>query len=493
MFRGRAIITTSFVFACVACSDSGDTTSDAGTPPLADAATDAGVPDAGDLDDPAFPRMTCAGISSCVQIKATEVSMLFDAINDLSDGSTIVLGMGTFELNNAVTIRGANRMTLTGQGIDVTILSFATQAGQTNGVDVVGDDFTIDHLTITDSKKDGLRIEDSTNVWIHHVKVTWSGGPLSTNGSYAIYPVRCTNVLLEDSEAHHASDAGLYVGQSVNVIVRRNIARRNVAGLEIENTQYADVYENTVESNSGGLLVFDLPGNPVIGRDILIHHNTIRQNNIPNFAPPGTTVASIPAGTGTFALASRRVEIRNNDYIENNTVDIAILSGLAIRSSTGSWALPIDDVRGSTVGLDLVRIGDRILNFETNQIWIHNNTHTGGGTRPDGMDQVNRPLGVLLSVVYFNMQVDDILYDGIGENVDPMTPANNTNRNHICLEAEGEATFAVLDLPRLGAMIDMGDLPTTADISQPAAPFTPFDCTGFESGPIPPVTLSFGN
>mgnify|MGYP001459187303 CR=1 FL=1 len=129
------------------------------------------------------------------------------------------------------------------------------------------------------------------------------------------------------SRAEGASDAGLYVGQCINAIVRNNVCTGNVAGLEIENTQYADVYNNTVEDNAAGLLIFDLPGNPVIGRDVRVHDNVVRNNNLQNFAPGGT-VAEIPAGIGTFAMASRRVEIVNNTYENNNTTDIALISGL---------------------------------------------------------------------------------------------------------------------------------------------------------------------
>ncbi len=456
------------------------------------AGMDAEVADSG--TDP-FPRFSCADVTgACLSFTADQTGELIDAINTLAAGTTVVLGAGSFMLDNALTIRQANGITLTGQGIDVTTLDFSSQTTQSNGVDVVGDDFSISQLTITDSKKDALRIEDSTNVRIQFVKTTWSGGPLSTNGSYGIYPVRCTNVLLEDSVAENASDAGLYVGQSINVIVRRSMAHRNVAGLEIENTQYADVYQNLVEDNAGGLLVFDLPGNPIVGRDIHIHDNMVRANNRANFAPSGTTVSNIPAGTGTFALASRRVEIDHNTYTDNNTTDVALLSGLAIESSTAAWALRLDQVRGSTVGVVLVNDGTSIYNFITTEIWVHENTHTGGGTAPDGADQAARPLGVLLSLVYFfagSGPVDSVLYDGIGEVVDPAVPGNNTNVNHMCVTSETGGTLAVLGLPHLAELIAMMVIPSTADLYRPEPPFAPFDCTSFTAGPLPEVMLPF--
>ena len=479
--------------------DAREATVDAATP-------DAFTPDAIDVMDAeptdtgtvgaGFPRLDCSTINGrCVQFEAHELDALLDTLNTLESNTTIILGAGVFRLENALTIRSATDITLTGQGIDVTTIDFAMQPAQANGVDVIGDRFSISELSIVDSKKDGLRIEDSTDVVIRKVKVSWSRGPSTDNGAYAIYPVRCTNVLLEDSEAYGASDAGLYVGQSINVIVRRNIAKQNVAGLEIENTQFADVYENTVEDNTGGLLIFDLPGNPVIGRDVKIHDNIIRDNNRPNFALPGTTVSNIPKGTGTFTLASRRIEIAHNTYADNGSTDIAILSGLAVEDSTTAWALPENDVRGSTVGLSLIRAGGAILNYYTNEIWIHDNTHMGSGRAPDNSSQEERPLGALLFLLYYlgggTGPVDNILYDGIGEIVDPDVAANNSNYNHICVEDEVNATWATLDLPKLVMMIDNGQFPSTRDLYRPPPPFVPFNCSGFTTGPIPDIVLPF--
>ena len=478
-----------------ACDDDDDPipmpSTDTGTDPTDSGFEDTGTADSGDTTDPDFARISCDDVTGdCLSFVAGQETGLLNAINALNDDMTIILGKGTFSFDNAVTIRRADGVTFTGQGIDETVLDFSSQATQSNGVDVVGDQFTISHLTITDAKKDALRVETSTNVKIQFVKATWSGGPSVNNGAYGLYPVRCTNVLLEDSEAYNASDAGIYVGQSINVIVRRNVAERNVAGLEIENTQFADVYENRVEDNTAGLVVFDLPGNPVIGRDVKIRNNIIRNNNRANFGQVGTAVASIPAGTGTFALASKRVEIAFNTYANNDTGDIALLSGLASVGTATTWSIPKDQVVGSTVGLTLVEFGDAWLNFQTNEIWVHDNTHSGSGTNPDGASLQDRPIGALLALTYAaDGPIDTVLYDGIQETVDPTTPANNTNNNHICVSNQATATFATLDLPNLEVIVANMGTPTTGDIYQVSSPFVPFDCTGFTSGPITDVTL----
>lgn len=469
---------------------------------------DGGAADGGDTGTEdtgvnAFPLHDCSERDGpCVQVRADDVNGLLDAANELEAGATLVLGTGTFAMDNALVLRGAAGITLLGQGREETVLDFSGTAAQTNGVDVVGDDFSIADLTITDAPKDGLRVEDSARVKIQRIKVTWAGGPSSSNGSYGIYPVRSSDVLIEDCEAYNSSDAGIYVGQTVRAIVRRNIAMQNVAGIEIENTQFADVYENTVEDNTGGLLIFDLPGNPVVGRDIKIHHNVIRANNRANFAPTDgvdevTTVSQIPAGTGTFALASRRLEIADNTYENNQTGHIAILSGLVIQDDPAGWATPFDDLVGRIAGLDLENAGDAVLNFRTHEVYVHGNSFVGGGDMPDIASPTTRPLGAILGALYpadGQVPVDAILYDGVGEAVVAGTSASNQNR--ICVGENLGATFGVLDLPTVQtklilALMGQGPPPTLEDTFRPASPFGDFGCEGFVAGPIPEIRLDF--
>lgn len=451
----------------------------------------AGCGGEGDPFAASHPNVRCADVvaTTCIEIGAGDTGALLDATNVLTDGTALVLGAGEYVLDNQVTIRNADGVSLIGQGIDDTILDFATVAAQVNGVDAVGDRFLVEGLTVRDAKKDGVRVEDSEVVTIRAVRATWSAGASPMNGAYGIYPVRCTDVLVEDSIAEFASDAGLYVGQCRNVIVRNNVVHDNVAGLEIENTQYADVYGNTAEGNTGGLVVFDLPGNPVVGRDVRIRDNTIRGNNHRNFAPGGT-VTEIPAGVGTFALASRRLEIVDNVYEDNASVDVAILSGLIVDSDPAVWGLDRAEVVGDVDDLGLIEEGGRLFNYRSENIVVRGNTHRGGGTQPGGRAGVTGPeLGALLFLVYGTTPVDNILYDTIGESAfDAMDPAGNSNDNRLCIGGD-EGTFASLDIERLAAAIDGGTFPTVDDLYRPGPGGAPFDCDALEGGAVADVTL----
>jgi parallel beta-helix repeat protein len=429
-----------------------------------------------------FPVNRCATIDSphCQEIPPGDVDALLNAANSIEPGTTLVLGEGTFTMTNGLSIRTAGAH-LVGQGIDRTTLDFGMTTTQVNGIDVIGNDFLVQDLTVKDSPKDGIRVEASKGVVFRRIRATWSTLSDPSNGSYGIYPVKSENVLVEDSRAENASDAGLYVGQCQHVIIRNNTVSGNVAGLEIENTQYADVYGNTAEDNTGGIVIFDLPGNPIVGHDVRLRDNVIRNNNHVNFAPGGT-VESIPVGTGTFALASRRVEITGNTYENNHTGDIAILSGLAIESDASKWELPTATLVGNWSDLELLpgSKAGTITNFRSENIVVADNQHMGSGTMPDPSDPLM--MGLLFSVVYGADPVDSVLYDAIGETEFNSTDAAlNSNDNHICVGDNREGSFASMNL----ATQSEGITP----FFRPAFPFAPFDCTSLPGGPVEEVVL----
>lgn len=429
----------------------------------------------------AFTQVTCDDVdtTNCVEVDPLdEETSLLDVVNTIGSDTAVLLGEGTFVLDNQVTFRGADNIALIGQGMDLTLLDFGDMTVQANGVDAIAEGFTIEGLEILDAPKDGLRVEASNDVVIRGVRANWTTENASTNGGYGLYPVKSNRVLMEDSEAFNASDAGIYVGQCIEAVVRNNTASKNVAGLEIENTQYADVYGNIVTDNTGGLVVFDLPGNPIVGRDVYIHDNVVTDNNRANFAPGGT-VAAIPAGTGTFAMASRRVEITNNTYANNNSADIALVSGLVVESDPTKWAIANDALIGDVTGLTLDTAEGITMNFRSTELWVHGNSHSGSGTDPDDSDREVREIGFLLAVAYGDDPVDTVLYDGIGESSFDIEDASLvSNDNRICIGDDPGVTVANMDLENLPT------LPSKNKFFRPDAPFAPYDCEGFESGPM---------
>ena len=158
------------------------------------------------------------------------------------------------------------------------------------------------------------------------LRTAWSGGPNPDNGAYGIYPVQTENTLIENSVAIGASDAGIYVGQSRNVVVRNNRAEFNVAGIEIENTVHADVHGNVAVNNTGGILVFNMPDLPQRGHSTRIFDNRVVNNNTPNFGAPGSAVAGVPAGSGILVNANDLIEVFGNEVGDNQTANVLISS-----------------------------------------------------------------------------------------------------------------------------------------------------------------------
>jgi parallel beta-helix repeat protein len=246
------------------------------------------------------------------------------ALIEAEPGDTVQLGRGRFELTGGLSL-DVDNVTIRGEGHDRSVLSFDGQRRGAEGLLITSDDVTLRGFGVENARGDAIKARDCNGITIREVRVEWMRGPNPDNGAYGLYPVNCDNVLIERSIARGASDAGIYVGQSRNIIVRENIAEFNVAGIEIENSFNADVFRNTATRNTGGILVFDLPGLPQKGgHNVRVFENRIVNNDTPNFAPAGNIVAGVPTGTGVLIMANRNVHVFDNDIADNGTVNVLI-------------------------------------------------------------------------------------------------------------------------------------------------------------------------
>jgi parallel beta-helix repeat protein len=243
-------------------------------------------------------------------------------------GDVVQLGAGVFKLTDGLSLDVAG-VTVRGAGIDDTsgtILDFTGQLGSGEGLLVTSDDVLLVDFAVINSKGDGIKSKGADRIVYHRLRVEWTAGPKESNGAYGVYPVESTDVLVDSVYVRGASDAGIYVGQSRNIIVRDSIAVENVAGIEIENSYNADVTGNIATRNTGGILVFDLPNLPQMGgRDVRVFDNIITGNMTPNFAPKGNIVASVPTGTGVLVMANRNVAVFDNVLDDHGTANIMVI------------------------------------------------------------------------------------------------------------------------------------------------------------------------
>ncbi|MGB3269122.1 MAG: parallel beta-helix domain-containing protein [Rhodanobacter sp.] len=370
---------------------------------------------------------------------------LQEQLLDAKPGSVIEIPAGHYHLRRGLSLR-TDGVTIRGAGMDKTVLSFKGQVVGPEGLLVNASDFTIENLAIEDTKGDALKINQGRNITIHGVRIEWTDGPKTTNGAYGLYPVKTQNVLIEDSVVIGASDAGIYVGQSDNIVVRNNRAEHNVAGIEVENSTRADVYGNTTTQNTGGILVFNMPNLSKEGHSTRVFKNKVFANNLGNFAAKGAAVASVPAGSGVVINSNDKVEIFDNDIADNQTANIIIASYF----STNYY-----NTRGVAANYNPYPKG----------IHVHDNRLKGGGDSPDGLK-----LKTLKTAMYgLGGSFPDVLWDGYVDTkslVDGLPPAND----RICIQGVNGVLNA--DGPH--------------DYKNPSKDMKPYECT---LPSLPAVTL----
>jgi len=244
-----------------------------------------------------------------------------------SNGDTISIPKGYFKFSKSLLLDEKSNIVFKGAGIDQTILSFKNQEEGAEGLKIADcKNILLEDFTIEDASGDNIKVTDTDGITFRRVKAQWTGKVSEKNGAYALYPVLCKNVLIENCIAIGSSDAGIYVGQSDTVIIRNNEAYQNVAGIESENSNFVEIYGNKAINNTGGILVFDLPGLTQYGENIKVYDNEVRENNHRNFAPEGNIVGVVPPGTGIMILATRNVDIYENEIIDNRSAGLAIVS-----------------------------------------------------------------------------------------------------------------------------------------------------------------------
>ena len=299
-------------------------------------------------------------------------------------GDTVLLSKGIYKLNHGLSL-DVDNVSIKGAGMYETILDFSGQETGAQGLLITSDNVLMQDFAVENAKGDAIKSKGVKNISFIKVRTEWTNGPDSKNGAYGLYPVESIGVLIDGCVAIGASDAGVYVGQSEQIIVRNTRAEYNVAGIEIENSYHADVYNNIATNNTGGILIFDLPNLPKQGgKFVRVFQNKSFDNNTENFAPEGNIVGLVPSGTGLIIMANRNVEVFENSFDNNQTVHIAVVAGE-------------------------LESGDQNYDPYPKSIQIHNNQYSNVGKNPDLSRGDLSP--ILVDIASGDMP--DIIWDGL--------------------------------------------------------------------------------
>lgn len=255
---------------------------------------------------------------------------------------------------NGVTLHGQ----VSGDGLDGRPLLDGTMGGgklHKDAVIVSGSQFTIEGFALRNYSGNGVTSTKARDIVMRDLNV-------DNTGLYGVYPVESENILIEKCVATRIKDAGIYVGQSKNAVVRDNHVYGNVAGIEIENTVTALVENNDVHDNTAGILAFVLPNNPSkVGKDCTIRNNKTYNNNTPNFGEPTAIVSKLPYGIGVFIMAADGTVVENNEIRGNGSVGAAVIS--------------VSQIIGDPAMIDVEPNSDNTV--------LRNNTYKDNGKSPD--------------------------------------------------------------------------------------------------------------
>ncbi|MBI2733974.1 MAG: right-handed parallel beta-helix repeat-containing protein [Aquabacterium sp.] len=293
------------------------------------------------------------------------------AIFYASEGDIVEFGEGNFEFPSGLIIHGKRGLTIRGAGKDKTRLSFKN-SNTAEGINASHcEGITIEDLEVIDTPGNGIRVYRSKYVTLRRIKAGWSDAdPVKpgyqtkpSNGFYAIYPVMVQQLLVEDTYSYGSVDAGLYVGQSSDVIVRRNEARYNVIGIELENVQRGLVEQNLSTENTAGFLAYDLEGLSQFGDGNVVRNNRFVANNVKNFGAAGF-VKDAPPGTGAIIAAEDNLEFYGNELADNATTGLLIVNYGFVNS----------------------KATDKKLDWFNEAVNVHHNTFRNNGKSPPKLD-----------------------------------------------------------------------------------------------------------
>jgi len=327
------------------------------------------------------------------------------ALIEAKTGNVLCFEDGTYRIASELSLT-VNDVTLRGNPADreAVVLDYADQAQGKDGLNVTGAGFTIEHMSLKNSPGNTIVVKGSERLTFRNLKVTWDKGSSSDNGAYAVYPLSSTDVLVENCEVVGSRDAGIYVGQSKNIIVRNNVVYGNVAGIEIENSDNALVTGNHVYDNSSGILVFVLPNlEKKTGSGTIVENNIIENNNHANFGEVGSTVSYVPPGTGLLVLASDVTEIRKNEIRGNHTTGV-----MAISYQT------FETICQFSGGAHCAS-SDAKTDPDLSKLYVHDNSFENNGQEPDTL------VGGLLG-----SKLENVLWDG-------RKPAEALEEQQFCL------------------------------------------------------------
>lgn len=277
------------------------------------------------------------------------------AVDQAKPGDTVEVAAGVYHETVKVNIDG-----LTLRGIPDSKGQWPLLDGQgklDNAVSATGNFFTVEQFQISNYTDNGVITKGILGS-------TYSDLIISDPGQYGVFPILDTHVIIQRIKVTGAKDAGIYVGQSRDIVVEDNEAFNNNSGIEIESSINSVVQNNYVHDNTLGILVWISIEPDVIakdGHDAKLLNNRVENNNVPSIAS-NSLPGAIPPGVGIVVLMADKTEVAHNTIKGNNSAGVAVATATTAFGDTHTFTVP------------LIPEGT----------WLHDNQYSGNGSKPSG-------------------------------------------------------------------------------------------------------------
>ena len=251
------------------------------------------------------------------------------AVDAAKPGMIIKIEPGTYAEAVTITQPGLKLIGLTGSNGEGVIIQ--NPGTEETGITVIqgANGFSLENVTLKDFTENGILLTGVDGFYLAHIHAV-------NNGEYGIFPVFCSHGVIEYCTANGHADTGIYVGQSSDVTIRLNKVFDNVNGVESENSDNILITLNEAYNNTLGIFADLLPGLKITSStNIRISANIVRNNNHPNFSPPGDLAAVVPSGIGILVLGTDQTTVDRNFVTGNNFTGIVVFSTLVLGTLAG--------------------------------------------------------------------------------------------------------------------------------------------------------------